>query len=47
MANMSFYYKEDTIVRGYIHSSRRRTHVVYMKRKTVLLKTCVIKKTES
>jgi hypothetical protein len=46
MANMSFYYKEDTIVRGYIHSSRRRTHVVYMKRKTVLLKTCVIKKTE-
>jgi hypothetical protein len=37
---MSFYYKEDTIVRGYRHSRRRRTHVVYMKRKAVLLKTC-------
>jgi hypothetical protein len=38
-------YKEDTRVRGYIYS-RRRTYVMYMLRKAMLLKTCVIKKTE-
>ncbi len=41
---MSFYYKEDTIVRGHIYSIRRRTHVVFMLRKPCCSKFVSLRK---